>query len=71
MKQGELIGKMGLSGSTGWWVHIHYELRNNIGFVDSEGLPSYFNNFNRILGKETIKVNRGSINTGEIVKTEV
>ncbi len=69
IKQGQLIGQMGFSGATAWWVHIHYELRNGKDWWTSEGLPSYFSDFNRILGNITKVVKIGQIDTGDIVET--
>lgn len=69
IKQGQLIGQMGFSGATAWWVHIHYELRNGKDWWISEGLPSYFSDFNRILGNKTKAVKNGQIDTGDIVET--
>lgn len=69
IKQGQHIGQMGFSGATAWWVHIHYELRNGKDMWTSEGLPSYFSDFNRILGARTTAVKNGQIDTGDIVET--
>jgi len=44
-------------------------IRNGIELFGSEGLPSYFRNFNRILGSNMIKVRKGQIDTGDIVET--
>ena len=63
------IGQMGFSGATAWWVHIHFELRNGKDMWTSEGLPSYFSDFNRILGAKTTAEKNGQIDTGDIVET--
>jgi murein DD-endopeptidase MepM/ murein hydrolase activator NlpD len=68
VKQGQLLGQLGFSGSTGHWVHLHYELRNGIEMWSSEGVPSYFRDFNRILGTKIVAEERGLINTGDIVE---
>jgi len=69
INQGQLIGQMGFSGATAWWIHIHYELRNGKDWWTSEGLPSYFSDFSRIQGAKTIAVENGYIDTGDIVET--
>ena len=69
IEQGQYIAQMGFSGATADWVHIHYELRDGIELFGSEGLPSYFGNFNRILGSNMIKVEKGQIDTGDIVES--
>ncbi len=69
VKQGQPIAQMGFSGSTGWWVHIHYELGNGKDLWNSEGLPSYFRDFRRLLGSRPVKVKRGQIDTGDIVES--
>ena len=69
VRQGQLVGQLGFSGSTGHWVHLHYELRNGIEMWSSEGVPSYFSDFNRILGSKTVAEEKGLINTGDIVET--
>lgn len=67
VKQGEVIGAMGASGSS-LFPHLHYELRNGPGAKEVEGLPSYFSRFRRLQGSESISVRRGYIGTGEIVE---
>jgi murein DD-endopeptidase MepM/ murein hydrolase activator NlpD len=68
VKQGEVIAAVGVSGSAEE-PHLHYELRNGPG-LNVEGLPSYFTQFSRLLGSHSITVNRGRIDTGDIVITQ-
>jgi murein DD-endopeptidase MepM/ murein hydrolase activator NlpD len=68
VEQGQLVGQMGFSGSAGDWIHLHYELRDGLEMWSSEGLPSYFRAFNRILGSRAVAEEKGLINTGEIVE---
>ncbi|WP_179298703.1 M23 family metallopeptidase [Evansella halocellulosilytica] len=65
--QGEEIGKIGFSGDTSDWVHLHYELRNDMSFVESEGLPISFKNFNRYIGGKSVHHKFGKIETGDII----
>ncbi len=69
VKQGQLIGQIGLSGDAGSNVHIHYQITNGLDIWTAEGLPSYFRDFRRVLGAEIVKVERGQIDTGDIVET--
>ena len=36
-----------------------------------EGLPSYFSNFQRLLGSHTVDVKQGAVNTGDIIESLV
>ena len=62
----EVIAQMGASGDS-LFPHLHYELRNGIGARAVEGLPSYFNNFRRLLGSGAVVVRKGQVDTGDIV----
>lgn len=70
VRQGQLIGRLGFSGSTADWVHLHYELRNGQEMWSSEGLPSYFGGFDRVLGSKAVAQDMGLINTGDIVESQ-
>jgi murein DD-endopeptidase MepM/ murein hydrolase activator NlpD len=63
---GEVIGRVGFSGSV-YTVHLHYEMGTGPG-VDVDGLPAYFSGFRRVLGRRVGPVERGSIDTGDIVE---
>jgi murein DD-endopeptidase MepM/ murein hydrolase activator NlpD len=65
VKSGQLLAAVGVSGSAEE-PHLHYELRSGVGF-DVEGLPSYFTNFNRLLGAKSISIKRGRVDTGDII----
>ena len=69
VKQGEIIGAMGASGSS-LFPHLHYELRNGDGAKYVEGLPSYFSNFTRVLGSRKLVIKRGLINSGDIIESK-
>ncbi len=70
VEQGALIGYMGFSGSNAF-PHVHYELRNGVDWQTAEGLPCYFGRFRRLLGAETIEVQRGQVDSGEILESMV
>lgn len=65
--QGEVIGQIGNSGDS-LFPHLHYELRTGPGIKGVEGLPSYFGGFRRVLGSKTVSVERGQLDTGDVVE---
>lgn len=66
---GQEIAKLGFSGSTGPWVHLHYEMRNGIDLRTAEGLPATFLSFARHRGNTVLQVDRGTVSTGDIVES--
>lgn len=67
VRQGDPIAAIGASGSS-MFPHLHYELQTGID-TESEGLPSTFLGFNRVLGARRVPVKVGGIETGEIVES--
>lgn len=68
VKQGDPIASVGASGSS-MFPHLHYELQTGID-TESEGLPSTFRDFTRILGSRRVAVPSGTIDTGEIIEAQ-
>lgn len=68
VEQGDVIAAIGASGSS-LFPHLHYELRDGSGAKTVEGLPSYFSNFRRLLGSRPVDVEKGSVNTGDIIES--
>lgn len=68
IKSGKKIGAIGTSGSS-FFPHLHFEIRNSLSH-EAEGIPSYFNNFDLILGTEKKEIKKGAINTGDIIQTK-
>ena len=66
VKQGQKIGEMGFSGDA-FLVHLHYQLQSNDHW--GEGLPSYFNDYERFVGGKFLPVSRGQIDSGDVVKS--
>ena len=66
VREGQQIGEIGFSGDT-FLPHLHYMLVDNADFTRAQGLPSYFDNFERILGSKTIMVKHGQVDSGEII----
>lgn len=69
VRQGQQIGKLGFAGDA-FIPHLHYQLMDNADVFRAEGLPSYFVRFRRILGSKSEAVDRGQIDTGDIVEIE-
>jgi hypothetical protein len=67
VKQGDPVAAIGASGSS-MFPHLHYELQTGID-TESEGLPSTFTRFERILGSRRVPVAAGTIDSGEIVES--
>ncbi len=67
---GQEVGRIGFSGDSGLHVHMHYQLMNGTSLFAARSLPSYFRNFQRLLGDEVRSVDRGTVDTGEIVADE-
>jgi hypothetical protein len=67
VKQGEVIGQVGASGDS-LFPHLHYELRTGPGMKGVEGLPSYFGGFRRASGSKAGPVEKGQLDTGDVVE---
>jgi peptidase M23-like protein len=67
VKQGDQIGEIGFSGDA-FIPHLHYMLTNNADPFRGEGLPSYFHKFRRVLGSTALVINKGQIDSGDIIE---
>jgi len=65
---GEQIGEIGFSGDT-FLPHLHYMMIDGPDVNASQAVPSYFDNFQRILGTKIVMVKRGQIDSGDIVES--
>jgi hypothetical protein len=65
---GQQIGEIGFAGDT-FLPHLHYMLMDSPDERTSQGVPSYFDNFKRVLGSKTLPVKHGQIDSGEIVES--
>jgi len=65
--QGAVIASIGASGSSKF-PHLHFELQTGPG-IDSEGLPSLFHRFDRLLGSRRTHVDSGRVNSGDILES--
>jgi hypothetical protein len=64
VKRGQPIGAIGCSGDA-MFPHLHYQLQRDA--ATGEGLPSPFNDFRRFTGQSFVKVNRGHVDSGDVV----
>jgi hypothetical protein len=65
VRRGEAIAAIGASGSS-MFPHLHFELQNGPD-TSSEGVPSIFTNFERVLGSKRVRVKSGAVDSGEIL----
>jgi archaellum component FlaG (FlaF/FlaG flagellin family) len=63
----QLIGRVGFSGDS-LFPHLHYNVTDGPSYP-SQGVPSYFKQFVRVLGERRIPLSEGQIDTGDIVET--
>jgi hypothetical protein len=68
VKKGQKIASIGISGSS-FFPHLHFEVRNSINH-QAEGLPSYFKNYNLILGSTKKEGTTHTITTGDIIQSK-
>jgi murein DD-endopeptidase MepM/ murein hydrolase activator NlpD len=66
VRAGQRIASVGTSGSS-LFPHLHFQLQTTAD-ADGEGLPSYFESFERRLGSRSLPVARGQIDSGQIVE---
>jgi murein DD-endopeptidase MepM/ murein hydrolase activator NlpD len=66
VKRGQPIAQMGFSGDA-FTVHTHYQLQQGPAF-DTDGLPSRFSGYKRVIGSKVVPVAAGSIDTGDVVE---
>jgi hypothetical protein len=62
---GQLLGKVGFSGDS-LFPHLHYNVTDAPNYP-SQGVPSYFKHFVRVLGQRRIPISTGQVDTGDMV----
>lgn len=67
VRRGQLLGELGFSGDA-IFPHLHYQLTDGPAEFTSNGLPSYFHDFRRLMGSCAVTVRFGQIDTGDIVE---
>jgi murein DD-endopeptidase MepM/ murein hydrolase activator NlpD len=68
VRQGKIIGQVGFSGDA-IFPHVHYSLLAGPDIYRSESLPAYFTQFRRLLGNESVRVEQGTIDSGDILES--
>ena len=66
---GDPLGKVGFTGDA-LFPHLHYTVTDGATFP-SQGVPSYFKNFIRILGGHRLLIQRGQVDTGDLLETNL
>lgn len=64
------IAKIGFSGATTTYSHLHFQLMEGVDFLKDNPLPCQFSDVLLLLGKEKIRFDRTSIDTGDIILRE-
>lgn len=67
VSRGEPLAAIGASGSA-FFPHLHFQLQSAAGIV-ADGLPSYFDDFARIIGTTRAPRRQATVDTGEIVES--
>lgn len=67
VRKGDAIAAIGASGSS-MFPHLHFEMQTGVD-TSSEGLPSVFENYDRVLGSRRVRVKSGRVNSGDIVQS--
>jgi Peptidase family M23 len=65
---GQFIGKIGFSGDS-LFPHLHYNVTDTSNYP-SQGVPSYFRDYARIIGHKQFRALRGQIDTGDLIRAE-
>ena len=64
------IAKIGFSGAATTYSHLHYQLMDGAAFLKDNPLPCQFSDVLLLQGKEKIRFDRTSIDTGDIILQE-
>lgn len=70
VKSGQFIGRIGFSGDS-IFPHLHYALMDGPEIFKAWGLPAYFLHFHRIWGTQVVKVEKGPVNSGDFVESDL
>jgi len=64
------IAKIGFSGAATTYSHLHYQLMDGAAFLKDNPLPCQFSDVLLLQGKEKIRFDRTSVDTGDIILQE-
>ncbi len=66
--RGQKIGKIGFSGASTTYSHLHYQLMNGINFLKDEPLPFKFSHITLLFGKYEKDYEEVTLDTGDILR---
>ncbi|MFW9843522.1 MAG: M23 family metallopeptidase [Candidatus Thorarchaeota archaeon] len=69
--RGQKIGKIGFSGASTTYSHLHYQLLNGIDFLRDEPLPFKFSDVLLLCGKFEKHYEEVTLDTGDILRSRV
>lgn len=69
VRQGQQVGAIGFAGDS-IFPHLHYSLMSGPELFKAWGLPAYFQNFHRILGKRSIPAQKDTVNSGDFLESD-
>lgn len=69
VRRGQKIGAIGFAGDS-IFPHLHYSLMSGSEVFKAWGLPAYFHQFRRVFGAKLVQVERGSVNSGDFLKSD-
>ncbi len=67
--RGQKIGKIGFSGASTTYSHLHYQLMNGINFLSDNPVPFKFSNITLLCGKFEKDYEELSLDTGDIMRS--
>lgn len=70
VSRGQRIAKIGFSGASTTYSHLHYQLLDGVDFLNANPLPCRFSDVLLLNGKEAIRYETASIDTGDIIYQE-
>ncbi|MFX1579809.1 MAG: M23 family metallopeptidase [Promethearchaeota archaeon] len=67
VNSGDFIAKVGFSGASTTYSHLHYQLMNGKDFLNDNPLPCKFSNVRLMIGSKSIEYDTLPIDTGDFV----
>lgn len=67
--QGLIVGRIGFSGDS-LFPHLHYSFIDGPEVFKAWGLPAYFSRFRRVIGEQSIKVEHGTVDSGDFLESD-
>jgi len=68
---GQLIGKIGFSGASTTYSHLHYQLLAGKDFLTGKALPFKFSNISLVYGTQEINYDELVLDTGDILRSRI